>query len=98
MNMDVVVREILEPQDFHGDDRRAIYKAMLDMEETDYKTEFNLMWRQWIDCKEERNEALGTLELLRGAIKELLEFNEPVMPNCICARCQARQWVERLLD
>ena len=98
MNMDVVVREILEPQDFHGDDRRAIYKAMLDMEETDYKTEFNLMWRQWVDCKEERNEVQGTLELLKGAVKELLEFNEPVMPNCICARCQAREIVERILD
>ena len=44
---------------------------MLDMEETDYKTEFNLMWRQWVDCKEERNELRAVNGRLIEALKDI---------------------------
>ena len=66
---------------------------MLDMEETDYKTEFNLMWRQWVDCKEERNELYRTLQLLKAALFEARSYE-----GCECSECMAWRKVERLLD
>ena len=36
---------------------------MLDMEETDYKEEFNNAWRLWRECKKDRDELLAIVEL-----------------------------------
>ena len=73
---------------------------MLDMEETDYKTEFNLMWRQWVDCKEERNELYQTLQLLKAALRKVQDemFEARSYEGCECSECMAWRKVERLLD